>query len=51
LVGRDPSNVDMKAGGDQIEYEDEDPAIRLEFDRELAKNGVKSAMPASGESR
>jgi hypothetical protein len=32
-------------GGDQIEYEDEDPKIRQMFEEELAKNGVKSRMP------
>lgn len=34
----------VKKGGDQIEYEDEDPAIRRMFDEELAKNGVQSGM-------
>jgi hypothetical protein len=33
------------AGGDQIEYEDEDPKIRRMFEGELAKHGVKSRMP------
>ncbi len=35
-------NVDesVKSGGDQIEYEDEDPAIRSLFERELAKEGL-----------
>jgi hypothetical protein len=39
--------VDQSAagGGDQIEYEDEDPKIRRMFEEELAKNGVKSGMP------
>jgi hypothetical protein len=35
---------DVKEGGDQIEYEDEDPAIRDEFEAELARNGVQSRM-------
>jgi quercetin dioxygenase-like cupin family protein len=36
---------DVKAGGDQIEYEDEAPEIREMFERELAKSGIKSQMP------
>jgi hypothetical protein len=31
--------------GDQIEYEDEDPEIRKEFERECKKNGVTVQMP------
>jgi hypothetical protein len=31
--------VDIKQGGDQIEYEDEDPQIRQLFEKELAKKG------------
>lgn len=34
----------VKAGGDQIEYADEDPMIREMFEAELAKHGVKSRM-------
>ncbi|MGH7773805.1 MAG: ethanolamine ammonia lyase-activating protein [Candidatus Binatia bacterium] len=34
----------VKAGGDQIEYEDEDPRIRKMFDEECAKRGVRSGM-------
>ena len=34
----------VKAGGDQIEYEDEDPRIRKMFEEELAKRGVRSRM-------
>jgi oxalate decarboxylase/phosphoglucose isomerase-like protein (cupin superfamily) len=34
----------VTAGGDQIEYEDEDPAIRAMFELELARNGVRSRM-------
>lgn len=30
---------------DQIEYPDEDPAVRRRFEEELAKRGVKSLMP------
>ena len=29
-----------------IEYEDEDPQIRADFDAALARNGVQSRMPA-----
>ena len=31
--------------GDQIEYEDEDPEIREEFEKECIKNGVEMRMP------
>jgi hypothetical protein len=34
----------IKTGGDQIEYEDEDPRIRVMFEEELAKRGVESQM-------
>jgi hypothetical protein len=34
----------VKTGGDQIEYEDEDPSIRKIFEEELAKRGVQSQM-------
>ena len=34
----------VKTGGDQIEYEDEDPRIRRMFEDELAKRGVRSQM-------
>ena len=34
----------VKTGGDQIEYEDEDPRIRAWFEEELQKRGVKSGM-------
>ncbi len=37
---------DRAKGGNQIEYEDEDPAIRELFEAELAKAGVTSRMPA-----
>jgi hypothetical protein len=35
---------DVKQGGAQIEYEDQDPRIHQLFLQELAKNGVKSGM-------
>lgn len=34
----------VKAGGGQIEYEDEDPEIRRTFERESSKRGVQSRM-------
>ena len=37
---------DIKKGGGQIEYADEDPAIRALFMSELAKRGVEMRMPA-----
>ncbi len=36
--------VDVKEGGDQIEYKDEDPMLRKMFDEELAKKGIASKM-------
>lgn len=41
----DGLDKDAKKGGDQIEYEDEDPTIREMFEAELAKRGVKCQMP------
>jgi quercetin dioxygenase-like cupin family protein len=35
---------DVKAGGNQIEYYDEDPSIRKMFEEELAKSGTQSRM-------
>ena len=35
---------DVKAGGNQIEYCDEDPSIRKMFEEELAKSGAQSRM-------
>ncbi|MEK9660028.1 MAG: hypothetical protein VW450_08815, partial [Chloroflexota bacterium] len=31
---------------DQIEYVDEDPAVRKYFEEQLAKRGLKTLMPA-----
>ncbi len=36
----------VKGGGDQIEYQDEDPNIRPMFEQALAKNGVTCRMVA-----
>lgn len=35
----------LKEGGDQIEYDDENPMIREMFEKELAKRGVQCMMP------
>ncbi len=37
----------IRKGGNLIEYEDEDPAIREIFEAELKKNGVQVRMPAA----
>ena len=34
-----------KVGGNQIDYEDEDPEVPEIFERELAKHGLVSKMP------
>lgn len=34
----------VKQGGDQIEYDDEDPRVRKMFEEDLARRGVKSGM-------
>ncbi len=39
------ADQDVKEGGDQIEYVDEDPMIWKMFDEELAKRGVQNLMP------
>ena len=54
-VFKDIVDRSEKEGGTQIEYEDEDPSIRVTFERELARRGICSRMgevlPASrGES-
>jgi hypothetical protein len=36
----------VKGGGDQIEYQDEDPQVRQVFEQELAKQGVVCRMDA-----
>ncbi len=38
-------HTNVKEGGDQIEYEDEDPTVRETFEKELAKHGVRCKMP------
>ncbi|HEY3303318.1 MAG TPA: cupin domain-containing protein [Candidatus Binatia bacterium] len=44
--GDDRPLKDIKLGGDQIEYEDEDPAVRRMFEEALAKAGIQSRMAA-----
>ncbi|HXG35394.1 MAG TPA: cupin domain-containing protein [Dehalococcoidia bacterium] len=41
----DTVDRDVRAGGAQIEYEDEDPEIRRMFEADLAKAGVELRMP------
>jgi len=38
--------VSYRQGGAMIDYEDEDPQIRADFERHLKKTGVKCEMPA-----
>ena len=38
-------NVDVKEGGNTIEYEDEDPYVRKMFEEQLAKVGATFDMP------
>ncbi len=40
-------DVDIKKGGTQIEYWDEDPDIRQMFKEELAKKGLQSKIADS----
>jgi len=42
------ADENVKEGGDQIEYEDQDPVIWKMFDKELKKRGVQNLMPKSG---
>jgi len=39
-------DISLKAGGDQIEYEDQDPEIHRLFAAELHKRGVQPLIPA-----
>jgi oxalate decarboxylase/phosphoglucose isomerase-like protein (cupin superfamily) len=39
------SSVSLREGGNQIEYEDEEPEIRQFFEKELAKHGAECRMP------
>ena len=40
------NTVNVKDGGNMIDYPDEDPIIRSMFEEELKKNGVENQMPA-----
>jgi hypothetical protein len=42
--GRGNADVDVKLGGNQIEYEDEDPIVRKMFDQACADAGIKNLM-------
>ena len=37
--------VSYRQGGTLIEYSDEDPQIRVDFEKALKNTGVKSLMP------
>jgi quercetin dioxygenase-like cupin family protein len=37
--------TNLREGGNQIDYEDEDPLVRKIFEEELRKSGVESQMP------
>ncbi|MCH8961288.1 MAG: hypothetical protein IH820_08190 [Bacteroidetes bacterium] len=39
--------VSVKEGGTMIEYQDEDPTIRREYEDALSRDGIASAMPAA----
>jgi len=43
---KDFSSIDVKEGGSAIEYRDEDPHVRQEFERRLALSGAESRMTA-----
>ena len=42
--GKFMNNVSRKLGGTMIEYEDENPEIRAQYERECARNGVQVNM-------
>ena len=44
IEGYQKMDLSAKEGGNQIEYEDEDPRILQLFEAELAKHGVQSRM-------
>jgi len=44
--GRGKADVDVKLGGNQIEYENEDPIVRKMFSQACAKAGVTNLMEA-----
>ena len=44
------NTVDVKEGGNMIDYLDEDPIIRAMFEEELEKSGVRNQMPSERKS-
>ena len=42
--GKFMNNVSRKPGGTMIEYQDENPEIRTQYERECARNGVQVNM-------
>ena len=40
-----PSLVSLREGGTLLEYEDEDPRVRQDFEEALREEGIESAMP------
>jgi hypothetical protein len=42
--GSDRPLTSIKLGGDQIEYEDEDPMVRRMFEEAIAQAGIESKM-------
>ncbi len=42
----DGTLTSIKKGGTLLEYEDEDPEVRLRFEAALAKKGIGPDMPA-----
>ena len=40
-----PSLISLREGGTLLEYEDEDPRVRRDFEEALRKEGIESAMP------
>ncbi len=39
--------VSVREGGTMIEYKDEDPTIRREYEEALSRDGIASTMPAA----
>jgi hypothetical protein len=37
--------VSYRKGGSMVEYEDEDPRIRIDYERDIAKRGIEPTMP------
>lgn len=46
VKGKPGVYVSYREGGTLIEYEDEDPQIKVDFEKELAKEGIASQMPS-----